>query len=178
MIRQSLRNLKDQLGWQGICGIALLFLAGVFHWLVIAPLEQQTSLMQGRVDAAHAKAAHAGARTGKDDLLKDLGAFYRALPEEKDITDIMGAIYATAEAYGVKLKDASYRLEDKEKPRIEYVMDFPMIGEYKRIRLFVTHILARYPYIALDQIDFKREKISEATLKVNVRMTIFLRPPG
>jgi len=36
--------------------------------------------------------------------------------------------------------------------------------------------LACHPYIALDQIDFRREHISDAKLKANVRLTLFLRP--
>ncbi len=176
MIMQSLRSAKGELGWQGISGIALLVLAGVFHWLVVAPLEQQTSLMHERIDAARENAAHARMRGGKDELPKDLGAFYGSLLEEKDVTDVMGVIYGTAEAYGVKLKEASYHLEEKDRPRIEYVMDLPMNGEYRQIRLFVSHMLAKHPYLALDQIDFRREKISDASLKANVRLTLFLRP--
>ena len=56
-------------------------------------------------------------------------------------------------------------MDEKDKPRIEYVMDFPMRGEYARIRLLVSHILAKHPYLALDQIDFKRDHISDATLQ-------------
>ena len=176
MIKRTLQDAKQQLGWQGICGIALLALAGAIHWLSIAPLEKQTSNMHSRLDAAHSKASNHGGAISMGDRQKELGAFYQSLPDEKDVTDIMAVIYASAGTYGVELKEASYHMDEKDKPRIEYVMDFPMRGEYARIRLLVSHILAKHPYLALDQIDFKRDHISNATLQANVRMTLFLRP--
>ena len=51
---------------------------------------------------------HGGAIRPMANRQKELGAFYRSLPDEKDVTDIMAVIYASAGAYGVELKEASY----------------------------------------------------------------------
>ncbi len=175
-IRQAMRSAHEQLGWQGTYGIALLALAGVFHLLTIKPLEEGTAFMHSRVDAARAKAGVKGASFSRGDRAQELAAFFDSLPNEKDVTDVLGSIYATAEAYGVRLQEASYHLEDKDRPRIEYVMNFPMSGEYTQIRRFVFRILASHPAMALDQIDFQRDKIGDSMLKVNLKMTLFLSP--
>ncbi|HEY5993295.1 MAG TPA: hypothetical protein VIU46_01720 [Gallionellaceae bacterium] len=175
MIKKLLQDAKEQLGWQGKYGIALLVFAGAFHAFTIAPLERQNLDMHNRIDASRDSNVAGGEPFSSGNRIRELGTFYDSLPAEKDVTDIMGAIYGNADAYGVQLKEASYHLVDKDGSR-EYVMDFPMIGEYARVRLFVSHILAKHPYLALDQIDFRREKISDAKLKANVRFTLFLRP--
>lgn len=175
-IKQAIRNVHDQLGWQGTYGIALLALAGAFHLLTIKPLEQRTAFMHSRVDAARSKVSIQGASFNRGDRTQELAAFFGSLPDEKEVTDVLGSIYATAEAYGVRLQEASYHLEDKDRPRVEYVMTFPMSGEYVQIRRFVFRILTSHPAMALDQIDFQRDKIGDSTLKANVRMTLFLSP--
>ncbi len=175
-IKQAISEAKEQLGWQGRYGIVLLALAGVFHQVVVAPLEQDASLMRIRMDAARAKAGIGHGLSGAANRQEELAAFYASLPNEKDVTDVLGSIYATAEAYGVQLSEASYHLEDKDRPRIEYSLNFPISGEYVQIRRFVFRILASYHAIALDQIDFQRAKIGEATLKANVKMTLFIQP--
>ncbi len=175
-IKKAVGNMHQQLGWQGTYGIALLALAGAFHLLTIQPLVERTALMHSRVDAARSKAGIPGASFSRGDRAQELSAFFDSLPNEKDVTDVLGSIYATAEAYGVQLREASYHLEDKDKPRVEYVMNFPMTGEYAQIRRFVFRILSSHPAMALEQIDFQRDKIGDSTLKANVRMTLFLSP--
>ena len=97
------------------------------------------------------------------------------MPGEKDVTGVMASIYAAADASGVQMKEASFHLENNDGPIISYVMDFPMAGDYASIRALVSRVLANNRYIALDQIDFKRDNISDATLRANVRFTLFLR---
>lgn len=167
MMRKQWQEAKTQMGWQGAAGVMLLAVAGVLHLLVVAPLEGQTSRMQSRVDAAHAGQS-AGARD-------EAGKFYHGMPGEQDVTDVMASIYAAADATGVKLKEASFHLEQNESHVLGYVMDLPMAGNYASIRLLVSRVLSRNPYMALDQIDFKRDQASDAELRVNVRFTLFLR---
>ena len=176
MIKQAILKASEQLGWQGKYGIALLALAVLFNSLSLQPLENEVALLHGRVDGAHSGGGKYGTGAGRQGERQEAGAFFNSLPNESEITDILGTIYATAEANGVQLKEASYHLENKDAPRIEYVMEFPMTGEYAQIRRFVFRILANYPAIALDQINFQRDRVGDATLKANVRMTLFLRP--
>lgn len=168
MMRKQWQDAKVQMGWQGMAGVVLLAVAGVLHLLVVAPLEGRTSQMRQQVEAAQSEngAQGSGAKVGE---------FYQDMPGEKNVTAVMASIYAAAEASGVKLQQASFHLENNDGPVISYVMDFPMAGDYGSIRMLVSRVLANNRYMALDQIDFKRDEISEATLRANVRFTLFLR---
>ena len=121
---KHLGELKEQLGWQGMSGIALLVLAGAFNFLVLQPMEQEAAYVHSRLDAVHAKSKLHGRTFDMGDRQKELGEFFDSLPDEQDVTDILGSISVIAEASGVQLKQAEYHLDEKSKPRLEYGMYF------------------------------------------------------
>ena len=173
-MRKQLNQLKEQLGWQGMSGLVLLVLTGALHFLALQPLEQETAFMHSRIDAVHAKADLKGYTFSLGDRQKELGAFFNSLPAEQDVTDILGSISVVAEASKVELKQAEYRIDEKNKPRLEYGLVFPVQGGYANIRHFVFRVLADHPAIALDQINFQRDKVNDSVLKAEVRFTLFL----
>lgn len=175
-MKRFVKDVRDQLGWQGVAGIALLLVAGVFSQLALNPVEEQTALMRARLEAAHAKpggGAQAFAAGGRQE---DLAAFFGSLPEEKDVTDTLAIIYAVADAAGVQLQQAEYHVNTTSQAEIGYEISFPMHGEYPRIRVFLSRVLADNPALALDHISFRRDHISDAALNADVRFTLFLRP--
>ena len=174
-MRKQLSQLREQLGWQGMSGLVLLVLTGALHVLALQPLEQETAFMHSRLEAAHAKSNLQGRTFSLGDRQKELGAFFDSLPDEQDVTDILGSISAVAEASKVELKQAEYRLDEKNKPRLEYELLFPVQGGYANIRQFVFRVLADHPAMALDQVNFQRDKINDSVLKAEVRLTLFLR---
>lgn len=168
--------IKEELGWQGISGLALLLLAAIFFTYSLKPLEQQTAGMRSQLDAARQRSGGGTKAFGAGDRQQELAALFDSLPEEKDVTDTLAKIYTIASKTGVELKRAGYHLDDKDSPRVEYGISFPMTGDYARIRAFLSGVLANNPAVSLDQVNFQRDRISDSTLKADVRMTIFLRP--
>ncbi len=175
-MRKIFAQARQQLGWQGMSGIVLLLIAGTFLNVSLNPLERDTALMRSRIEAARAKPSGGMKALGSGDRQQELAAFFDSLPEEKDVTDTLASVYAVAEKAGVELKQVEYRLDEKSAPRIEYTMSFPVRGEYSRIRAFLASVLAHNPAMALDQVSFQRDKIGDATLNANVRLTLFLKP--
>ncbi len=175
MMKQIVQ-LKEQLGWQGMFGLVLLILAGVFNFLALQPVEQEVAYLHSRLDVAHAKSNVQGGVLSLSDRQKELGIFLDSLPAEQEVTDILASISVVAEASKVELKQAEYRLDQKSKPRLEYGLYFPVQGGYANIRHFVFRVLADHPAIALDQINFQRDKINDSILKAEIRLTLFLRP--
>lgn len=176
MMKRLLDRFKEQLGWQGVSGVALLVLAGVFSVLVLDPLEQETGFMHGRLEDARSKAAMQARTFSLGDQQKELGRFFESLPAEQDVTDILAKVYAIAEACGIGFKQAEYHLETKDNPRLEYRITFLVQGDYGKVRYFVSRVLAEHPAISLDQIRFQRDKINDPLLKAEIRLTLFLRP--
>ena len=176
MIKQAIAKIKTQLGWQGIAGIVLLAIAGEFHFMALKPMEQETSYLHNLLEVARSKVSMQGRTFSLGSRQKELAMFYDSLPEEKDVTDVLASIYSTAEASGVQFKEAAYHLEEKDKHLSEYTVTFPVKGEYMKIRQFIFHVLVKHPAMALDQINFQRDKINDATLKAEIKLTLFLRP--
>lgn len=175
-MRQQLLRLKEQLGWQGMSGLALLVLAGVFNFVSLQPVEHEVEYMRSRLDAVKSN-SNAQIRTiNSGDKQEELLMFFDSLPAEQDVTDILASISAVAEASGVELKQAEYHLDDKNKSRFEYQLYFPVQGGYSNVRHFVFRVLAEHSAIALDQVNFQRDKVNDSVLKAEIRLTLFLRP--
>lgn len=174
-MKQSLNQFREQLGWQGMTGIVLLALAAVFQTLTLQPLQQEVAFMHSRLDGARTKTSMQNRSFSLGDRQKELGMFMDSLPDEQDVTDILASIYAVAEASGVGLKQAEYHPDSHNKLGVEYGLVFPVQGEYGQIRYFVARVLADHPAIALDQISFQRDKITDPILKAEIRFTLFLR---
>lgn len=175
-MKRLFEQFGKQLGWQGVSGIALLILAGAFFVLTLEPLEQETGFMHSRLQEARSKASMQARTFSLGDQQKELGMFFDSLSAEEEVTDILAKVYAIAEASGIEFKQAEYQLEDKGSPRMEYKITFPVQGDYGRVRYFVSRVLAEYPAISLDQINFQRGRINDPALKAEIRLTLFLRP--
>ncbi len=176
-VNRLLGQVKEQLGWQGISGVILLLVAGAFSTLSLNPLEEETVLVRTKLEAARPKPAGEGP-FGSGDRQQDLARFFESLPDEKAVTDTLASIYTVAGAAGVELKQAQYHLNDQAWPRIEYGMSFPAKGDYTRIRVFVARVLADNPALALDHINFPRDKIDEPVVRAEIKLTLFLTPLG
>lgn len=176
MMKRLFEQFSKQLGWQGVTGIVLFALAGGFFVLALKPLEQETGFMHNRLEGVRSKAAIQARTFSLGDQQKELGMFFDSLPAEDDVTDILAKVYAIAEASGVGFKQAEYHLEDKDSPKMEYKITFSVQGDYGRMRYFVSRVLAEYPAISLDQINFQRDRINDPVLKAEIRLTLFLRP--
>ncbi|MBI5436186.1 MAG: type 4a pilus biogenesis protein PilO [Nitrosomonadales bacterium] len=175
-MKQLFDEIRGQLGWQGMAGIALLLLAGIFLMLSLKPLEQEVAVMHTHLDAARSKTAMQSRTFSLGDRQKELDMFFESLPDERDVTDILASIYTVAEASGVEFKQAEYHINDKDRPRVEYGIVFPVQGEYAKIRLLVSRVLADHPAVALDQINFQRDRINNPILKAEIRLTLFIKP--
>ncbi|MFY9259098.1 MAG: type 4a pilus biogenesis protein PilO [Gallionella sp.] len=173
-MKQKLHLLGEQLGWQGIMGIALLILAWMFLMMVLMPLEQKTKSMQSQLDKARSIATKRNVSSDLSEHQYELNLFFESLPVERDVTDILASIDSIAEESGLELKQVEYKLNDKDSPILEYGMVFSIQGEYGKIRYFVSHVLAKNPAISLDQINFQRDKISDLILTAEIRLTLFL----
>jgi Tfp pilus assembly protein PilO len=173
---KQLMELREQLGWQGSAGLFLLALTVAFQMLALNPLEQETAYIHQKVDTARSKSTRPDLNFSSIDHQKELGNLFDSLPGEENVTDILAMIYSVAEASKIEIKQAEYQLDDKSKQSMEYRIVFPVQGEYANIRFFVFRVLSDHPAIALDQINFKRDKVNDSLLKAEIKFSLFLKP--
>jgi len=174
-MKRQLKEMLDQLGWQGIAGIVMLLMAALFSQVALDPLEHETAMARARLESFHSNSRDTAAAFASGDR-QQLAKFFGALPHEEDVTDTLAIIYDVAQRAGVQMQQAQYHVDNTNPSEIGYEISFPMRGEYPRIRIFLSRVLKDNPALALDHISFQRDHIDDATYTANVKFTLFLNP--
>jgi hypothetical protein len=99
------------------------------------------------------------------------------LAPANSINDVWVLTHLLAASHGVKLDKGEYRyIRQPGADFGQYEMSLPLQGDYVAIRAFLADLLAEQPGLALDEIGFSRNRISDADVTVAARMTLFLKP--
>ncbi len=160
-------------GWPGILGLGLGVFACAFYASALRPdasrlaeLRRQSAQLQAQAGERAASAPQTPAQR--------LALFYTRFPGRSDIPDQLQKIYAAAKEQGLELEEGDYRLaQGGEGALAQLQISLPVRGSYPQIRKFVDVALADDPTLALDRIEFERQKIGDAALQVKVRLTLY-----
>lgn len=171
-LAESLRNL----GLPGVAGITLLVFSLSYALSAILPLRSQVESYQAQIAAAKARAARGEAGIPDDTPAAQLRAFYQYLPPQPNAPEWLDKIYAAADKANVTLLRGEYGLAvDAETGVARYRILLPVKGSYGQIRGFISAALDSVPTLALDDVNFERDKISENQVEARVRMTLYLK---
>jgi len=165
-----LLRLRRELGPLGLASVALLALAGVFHFGVLGPLQAQNELLKERVSRQERR-AEPGAAGGTADKV---AAVYRFLQKDEEITDWLAKLHGIGTATGVQLKSASYRAQGTEARIVRYEIVLPVAGSYPQIRDFLKRARAEIPVLSVDQLALKRETRNDGALQAELRLTLHM----
>lgn len=164
------------LGLPGLLGVGLLVLALAALFSVVMPT--QKDLERGRIAQQRAEqTARVQAGGGKKPQTRadQLKTFYSAFPSEITAADALQGIYDTANQNGVALPHGEYSMAVDEGTRLaRYNITLPVVGSYEQIRGFIAAALAAVPALALEHVDFQRQKIGDPQLEAKLRLTLFL----
>jgi hypothetical protein len=169
-------------GWSNGLAVLLLLLGGA-AWLWGMPqLERQ---------AAAGKRAFAAAQKNLDSAptaapipalpLADqrLQQFYDALGESRYAEQQVKTLFALAAKNGLSLNQAEYKFAaHKEGLFHTYTIALPIKGPYNAIRPFCEQVLLAIPFASLDEVDFKRDAVTNASLDAKLRFTLHLDNVG
>jgi len=164
----------ENLGWPGILGLGLLTFIAAFYFSAFRP--EQVRLEELRTEVA--KLAESRARTDSEEPKTPsdkLDAFYKFLPPSNRISDLLGKIYGAADRQGLKLEQGEYRAgRGNVNGLTHYQVMLPVKGTYPQVRKFVAAALAEVPNLALDSIQFERQKIGDSIVDAKVKMVLYL----
>jgi Tfp pilus assembly protein PilO len=165
----------DKLGWPGVLGLGLIAFMVSFYFSTFLPEQIRRDDLRGQVERAlnRRRAPAPGQRLKNiDDMLN---AFYRAFPPSDHVADALGRIYAAAYAQSLSLEKGEYRaVKDKVGRITHYQIVLPVKGNYTKIRMFVSVSLAQLPNLALESIQFDRDKIGDANVEAKIKFVMFL----
>ncbi|MBI4205211.1 MAG: hypothetical protein HY527_09310 [Betaproteobacteria bacterium] len=178
IISSTLRRIRDELGVIGLASIGLLAGAAFFLFFALRPLEARNGDLERQLavnsrqnlssDPTFIRASTPAAK---------IAAFYHFLKTEQQPTDWLARLHAAGQATGVELRSADYRLQ-KTGTRIErYEITLPVRGNYAQIRAFLENALAGIPVLSLDEVKFRKERASDASVQAELRLTLHLVNP-
>ena len=171
-LSESLRSL----GLPGVAGITLLVFSLSYALSALLPLRDEVANYQAQIAAAKARAARGETGVADNTPAGQLRAFYQYLPPQPDAPEWLDKVYQAADKEKVTLLRGEYGLAlDPETGIARYRILLPVKGSYRQIRGFISSALESVPSLALDDVNFEREKISESQVDARVRMTLYLR---
>lgn len=174
-----LRRMLLVLGKPGVLAIGILVVFPPFYFSAIVPAQE-------RLDAARRGALMLGEQAGKqsgDSQSKDirrtpgeqLAEFYRNFPAEHDSPQWLEKLDALAVKNGLNLNEGEYKeMPDKTGRLTRLQMVLPVTGEYQQIRSFLIALSAEIPAIALENVNFVRQTVSDPTVAAQIRLALYL----
>lgn len=162
-----------------LAGLLLLALALAVELGLSAPLRTEQAALQ-RVVPPLPRGGLAGAERPDARLAQ----FHAGFPPLDGLAAALAELDATARAAGVPLRAAEYRLEQRAEagadadagagPLLRYRIALRTAGDYAQVRDFLGRLLERQPFVALDDVQFRRS--GEAALEAELRLSVYLRP--
>lgn len=173
----SLRRGLRLLGFPGVVAIGLLAVCPAFYFSSLVPAQQRLDqarsnavILQARMERA-AREPVSERRTPTEQL----AAFYRVFPMPEDTPEWLGKLIAAAESRGLKLEQGEYTATpDRVGKLVRFQMNLPVRGEYPQIRKFLAALPAEVPLVALEQVQFERQKIADPQVEAKIKLALYL----
>jgi len=158
-------------GQLGVVALGILAVCPAFYFSAIRPAQE-------RLDAARSSAAQLGEKIargrqflggGQGDVSEQLATYYRQFPGEKDSPQWLGKLIAAASSRGISLDQGEYTANrDKVGRLVRFEMTLPVKGEYPNIRKFLSALPAEVPVVALEHVQFERQKVGEPMVQAKL----------
>jgi hypothetical protein len=163
--------------WAPLLAALLLTITGGFWLAVSQPLQAEVEALEQRQLTQRAgKLRRADVdRERKSTPEERLSRYYKFFADSDSLTDQLAQIHGVAQASGLELKSAEYRLVSQPEQKLErYQIILPVQGPYTSIREFMARVLAKIPTLALSQVQFQRKLISEMAGEAQITFTLYL----
>lgn len=162
------------LGVPGGLGFGLLALWLALYVAMVQPARHRLLLAQQHVATLSERMAHTRHSQVRTPA-QQLNTFYRAFPDEKNAPDWIGKIAHIAHQNQLLLTQAEYTSSRERGGRlVRLQMNLPLHGSYPQIRQFLAAIHAQLPTVALEQVQFERQKIGDPLVDAKVRLVLFM----
>lgn len=172
------RLALTRFGWINNIAGALIVLA-IAAWLWGIPyLRTQTNAPMQALERAQKSLASTDSHpTEATTSLPEerLAAFYDVLGDKRYVEQQVKTLFAVAAKSGLILNQGEYKSSlEKGTHTTTYQMILPVKGQYQAIRKFCEQTLLAIPFASLDEINFKRDDITNSTLEAKLHFTLYL----
>ena len=178
-LRWTSRRWRRRLGWPGVLAIGILAICTASYFYMILPAQakldmaRHSATMQ-REHFALASRSLKGRNAGPE---AQLAEYYKKFPAEGLSPQWLEKLVALAATCGLSLNDGEYELmRDKAGRLVRYQMTLPVRGEYPQIRKFLTDLPGAIPVIALENVQFERQKVADSNVEAKIKLVLYLEP--
>ena len=106
---------------------------------------------------------------------EQLASFYQHFPDRTQAPHLLEKVYAAAGEFGLQVQRGDYSVaDDRRAGLVSYQVLVPLSGRYGQIRGFVDQVLRSVPTLAVDELGFARERISQSRLDAHVRLNLYM----
>jgi hypothetical protein len=174
--QSALTHGVQQLGYQvmragpmGSTGLAALALALVMAVAVWLPAHHAELALRGDLLQATG-ALHAGPVTGGP------GHLLAGLPSRGEVPAVLAQILAQADQAGVALDQGHYNYRPPQNGvSARYSLEFPVKGDYPRVRDFIDRTLSTVPAAAVEKLRIERKNVGDPVIHADVGFVLYLR---
>ncbi|MFN0039715.1 MAG: hypothetical protein ACKVP2_09410 [Burkholderiales bacterium] len=168
------------LNWPFALALVLLAFAAAFYFSALAPVQAHNTSLHAQLEQLRRELAASPANpTQRRDAAADLAEFYRALGAENATPDLLRALHRAAKLQNLAVAKSEYHLvADPGGKLIRYQILMPARGKYSAVRGFLAQAGRDIPGLALDGVNFQRQRIGEEALDAQIKFTLFLGVGG
>lgn len=171
---QHIRYLLGLVGRSGLVGLVLLVVAAALAGSVVVPQQERISMLEREVSRIRSAPAEPQVTPPETQEVK-VENFYRRLPESATTPDWLQRVFDAASSNGVVLEQGEYILLSNPNAKLEqYRLIFPLKGTYPQLRGFAANALEGVPALALESVQFKREKIADGAVEAKITFLLYL----
>jgi hypothetical protein len=171
------RQLLSRLGIPGVTAIGMLIACAAFYVSVMMPMDARIDAARDSVLALtdRVEQATSGARQGALSVTEQLAEFHRLFPRQDQLTDTVDKVFQAAISQGISLQQGEYRMAEDPAGKLQrFQMLLPMKTEYPRIRRFLAHLATEVPTMALEHIQFERQKIGDTQVEATIKLALYV----
>lgn len=181
-LRRAGHAVVRRVGWAGItlaAGVAVALGAG---WVRegqagrLAHAQQQLLIQQAQPVVRARGGANGPAGLEGRARLAEFDAY---LPSHDDIPATLAALFNLAQREGLSIARGEYKAQADGPGRFtRYRMTLPVQGDAAAIRRFMLAALQTHKTLALESVQFKRERPATAEVEARIQWVLLTRMPG
>lgn len=171
------RRWLRHIGWPGVLAIGILAMCPAFYFSAILPEQTRLDAARHSADRLHEQFVLASVSPNGPALSPEdqLAEFYHRFPVEGCSPQWLEKLVALAANRGLSLNDGEYKaMHDKVGKLVRYQMTLPVKGEYPQIRKFLTDLPGALPAVALENVQFERQKIADTNVEAKIRLVLYM----
>ena len=98
----------------------------------------------------------------------------RAMQSDKLVEADLNKIFEIAFKNELELPQGDYQWSvDPNSPFRKYQISYPVVAEYRNVENFVTQVLLKLPWAALNRYEIRRNNISETDVQADLTFTLY-----